>query len=58
MQGRNGDTDVENGLVDTVASGEIGIMEKIAFTLSFVEEILGEKLICNTESQTCQSVIT
>ena len=32
LQGRSGDIDVENRLVDTVGEGEDGIIEKVALT--------------------------
>ena len=53
MQGRNGDADVENGLVDTVGEGEDATNAESSIdidTQSRVKWIAGEKLPCNTES--------
>ena len=54
MQGRNGDTDVENGLVDTVEEGESGVYGESSiniYMLSGVRWIAGE-LLCNARSPT------
>ena len=48
MQGRNGDADIENGLVDTVGEGESetnGESSTDIYTLSGVRETAGEKLL-------------
>ena len=53
MQGRNGDTDVENGLVDTVGEGESGPNGESSiniYTVSGVRWIASEKLLCSTRS--------
>ena len=53
MQGRNGDTDVENGLVDTVGEGKSGMNRESSldiYILPCVKEIAGEKLLYNTGS--------
>ena len=61
MQGRNADTDVENGLVDTVGdrkcerNGESGIN---ICTLSGVRWIACEKLLCSTGSPVWCSMMT
>ena len=44
-------TDVENGLVDTVREGDIGMNGESSiniYTLSGVKRIAGEKLLCST----------
>ena len=54
MQGRNGDTDVENELVDAVGEGVYGTNGENSiniYTLSCVKLIAGEKLLYNTRSQ-------
>ena len=51
MQGRNGDADVENGLVDTVREGERGVNGENStdiYTLSCVKQIAGGSLLHNT----------
>ena len=53
MQGRN-DTDVENGLVDSIGEGEGGTDGESGidiYKLSCVKEIAGEKLLYNTGPQ-------
>ena len=53
MQGRNEDTDVENGLVDTVEEGERGMNGKGStdgYTLSCAKQTAGGKLMYNTQS--------
>ena len=53
MQGRNGDADIENGLMDTMREGEDGTNGEssiVAYTQSRVKWITGEKLPCNTDS--------
>ena len=47
MQGKNGDTDVKNGLVDPVGEGESGTYGDSSiniYTLSCVKWVVGEKL--------------
>ena len=54
MQGRNGDENEENGLVDTVRDGERetnGESSTDIYTLSGVRGTAGEKLLCSTGSQ-------
>ena len=49
MQGRNGDEDVENGLVDTVREGDSGTNGESSiniYTLPCVKQIACEKLVC------------
>ena len=61
MQGKDGDRDMENGLVDTVGEGESGMNEGSSiniYTLSEIRWIAGEKLLCSTESPVWGSVIT
>ena len=61
MQGKDGDADVENGLVDTVGergsrmNGESSIN---IYTLSCVKWIVGEKLLYNTGSPVWCPVMT
>lgn len=40
MQGRNGRSDVEHGLVDTVGRDRVGQMEKVVAIMSFLTEIV------------------
>ena len=52
--GKNGDADVENGLVDTVEEGESGVYGESSiniYMLSGVRWIAGE-LLCNARSPT------
>ncbi|RJF75347.1 hypothetical protein D4Z77_08730, partial [Campylobacter coli] len=61
MQGRNGDTDVENGLKDTVREGESGTCGESSiniYTLSGVKCVAGEKLLFSTGSPVLCSVVT
>ena len=60
MQGRNGDADVENGLVDTVGEGESETNGETIniYTLSGVRWIVGEKLLCSIGSPVWCSVMT
>ena len=54
MQGRNGNTDAEHGAVDTGREEESEMKGESSInthTLSCVEWIAGEKLLCKTESQ-------
>ena len=51
MQGRNGDAEVEHGLVDTLReSGMSGESSISVFTLACVKWIAGKKLLYNTGS--------
>ena len=53
MQGRNGDADIENGLVDRVGEGETGTNGQSntdIHTPPCVKQIAGEKLLHNTGS--------
>ena len=61
MQGRNGDSDIENGLVNTVGKGESGTNRESSvdiYTLPGVKQIAGKKLLCNTGSPAWHSVMT
>ena len=61
MQERNGDADIENGLVDIVAEGKSGMNGESSidiYTLPCVKQIAGEKLLYNTESPAWHSVMT
>ena len=61
MQGRNGDTDVENGLKETVGEGESGTYGESSiniYTLSGVRCTAGEKLLFSTGSPVLCSVVT
>ena len=61
MQGRNGDADVESGLVDTVGEGESETNGEISiniYILSGVRWIAGEKLLCSTGSPVWPSEMT
>ena len=61
MQGRNGDRDIENGLVDTGREGESGMNRESSidtYTRSCVKQIAGEKLLYNTGSPAWCSVMT
>ena len=61
MQGRNGDEDIENGLVDIVEEGKSGMNGESSiniYTLPCVKQIADEKLLYNTGSQTWCSVMT
>ena len=61
MQGRNGDADVESGLVDTVGEGESETNGEVSinlYALSGVRRIAGEKLLCSTGSPVWPSVMT
>ena len=52
MQGRNGDTDVENGLKDTVGEGEGGAYAERSiniYTLSCVKQLPSRELRYNRE---------
>jgi len=60
LQGRNGDADVENGLVATVGEGERGMNAETSInicTLSCVKWIAGEKFLYNTGSSVWCSVM-
>ena len=53
LQGRNGDPDVENGLVDIGGEQESGMNEESSiniYTLSSIGWTAGEKLLCSTGS--------
>ena len=59
--GRNGDTDVENGIKDTVREGESGTYGESSVNihiLSGVRWIAGEKLLPSTGSPVLCSVVT
>ena len=61
MQGRNGDIDVEMGLVDTVGERVRGINGESSiniYTLSGVKWTVGGKLLYNTGSPAWPSVMT
>ena len=61
MQGRSGGADVEKGLVDTGGEGESvthGESSIDMHTLSYVRWKAGEKLLYNTGSPACRSVMT
>ena len=61
MQGRNGDTDIENGLVDPVGEGESEMNGESSInihTLSPVRWIAGEKLLYNIGSPVSGSMMT
>ena len=61
MQERNGDTDAENGLVDTAGEGEGGTNWESStdmYTLPYVKEIAGGKLLYSTGSPALCSVTT
>ena len=61
MQGRTGDADIENGLVDTVGEGESGIDGEGSvnvYTLSGIRWIAGAKLLCSTGNPVWCSVMT
>ena len=50
----NGDSDIENGLVNTVGNGESGTNRESSidiYTLPSVKQIAGEKLVYNTGSR-------
>ena len=54
MQGRNGDTDAEKGLVDTAGERESGTNGESSTnidTLPCIKQTAGEKLVCNSGSQ-------
>ena len=61
MQERNGDTDIENRLVDAVGevkSGTNGEGSIDLCTLPYEKQIAGEKLLCSTGSPGWCSVMT
>ena len=61
LQGRNGDADVENRLMDTAGEGEDGTNGESSidvYTQSRVKCIASEKLPCNTESPAWHSVMS
>ena len=54
-------TDVENGLVDTVREGDIGMNGESSiniYTLSGVRRVAGEKLLCSSGSPAWHSLMT
>jgi len=58
---RYGDSDIENGLVNTVGNGESGTNRESSidiYTLPCVKQIAGRKLLCNTGSPTWHFVMT
>ena len=58
MQGKNRDSDIENGLVDTVGEGERGVNGESSvdiYILPCVKQIAGEKLLYNTGSPALHS---
>ena len=51
LQGRNGDIDLETASVDTVRQGESGMNGESnidIYTLPYVKQKTGKKLLCNT----------
>ena len=61
LQGRNGDPDVENRLVNTVREGKSGMNGETSiniYTWSYVKWIAGEELLCYTGSPVWLSVRT
>ena len=59
MQGRNGDADVENGLVDAVGEGESGMNGESSIDIYIppcVKQTAGEKLLYNTGSPAWHSL--
>ena len=54
LQGRSGDIDVENRLVDTVGEGEDGIIEKVALTCthSGIHKVMTDSQCCTAETNT------
>ena len=59
MQGRNGDADIENGLVDTMGKGESGMNGDSSiniYTLPCVKQISGEQWLYNTGIPAWQSL--
>ena len=61
MQGKNGDANVENRLVDSVGEGENGIHRENSidmYTLSCVKQIASGKLLYSTGSSAWCSVMT
>ena len=61
MQGRNGDTDIENGIKDTVGEGESGTYGESSVNihiLSGVRWTAGEKSLFSTGSPVLCSVVT
>ena len=62
LQGRNGDTDVENGLVIQVGGGEVKVeqIEKVAYThyQAYMCKIATGKLLYNTGYPTWYFVTT
>ena len=60
LQGEDGDTDVENGLVDTVGEGESGMNEGSSiniYTLSDIRWIAGEKLHRKSSLVLCDDLV-
>ena len=61
MQGRNGDADVENGLVDTVRERKSGMNGESSiriYTVPCVTWRAGKKLLSNTGSPAWSTVMT
>ena len=61
MQGRNGHTDVENGLVDVAGEGESGMNGESGisiYTLPRVKWAAGEKFLYKRGSSAWHSVMT
>ena len=61
MQGRNTDTDVENGLVDTVEKEEGGMNHEgqvETYTLLWIKQIASRELLYSTESLGSCSMMT
>ena len=54
MQGRNGDTDTENRLLDTVGGGESGTNGE--GSVDMCKMLAGRTLLCNTGSPAWRSV--
>ena len=60
MQGKNRDSDIENGLVDTVGEGERGVNGESSvdiYILPCVKQIATDKLLHNTGSPAWCSVM-
>ena len=61
MQGRNGDADTQNRIVNIVGEGESGTNGRGSidiYTLSCVKQTVADKLVYNTESPARHSVMT
>ena len=61
LKGRNGDTEVEDALVDTMGEGDSGTNDEGSFnmhTISCIKQIADGKLLCNTGGAAWWSVMT